>query len=55
MTNPELTHQHLLDQLHQQTAREAREKVMKYISGELVPRLLGGYDADDEEPESKNV
>lgn len=39
---------------HQRTADLSRARVMQYINNEILPRLVGGYENDDDPNEGKN-
>jgi hypothetical protein len=50
----EITHETLLDQLHEQTREQARQTIMNFISGLAVHNVCGGFADDDMSPEGKN-
>ena len=50
----EITHETLLDQLHEQTRQQARQTIMNFISGLAVHNVCGGYENDDDANEGKN-
>lgn len=55
MSNPEITHNYLLDQQHEQTAADARAKVQAYIARHILHPFAGTYENEEDENESKNA
>lgn len=54
MSNPELNHRYLLDQLAQERAEEARAKVQAYINRSARHLVAGCFENGDDPIEGKN-